>query len=205
MIDHATSARVKIESTEIQASSESRFGFSRGCRDRINENDCEVSGVRYLRGTRSSSPRRGQRRRNRNGKATGRKDASHLGCMQLAIIPHDVYVRRGAGRENSLSLPLLEWKRRSMLTGMLSEGVRFTYCLKLLIGLRTDAAFPCYAILLALCLCLCLCVAALFVFPSRSLYRMRCLLSLSNILRSSSRRSFPSTLAPTSSNTACYR
>lgn len=77
------------------------------------------------------------------------------------VIPHDVYAER--------SFSLLEITSLDA-NGDLSEGVRLAYCLKLLIGLRTDAAFPRYAVFR---LATSLCFSLLFPFASRSLYRIR--------------------------------
>lgn len=67
------------------------------------------------------------------------------------VIPRDVYARR-----SRRSLP--PGNNVARCQRECQRGSALAYCLKLLIGLRSDAAFSCYAVLLSLSLSPSLCV-----------------------------------------------
>lgn len=68
------------------------------------------------------------------------------------VIPRDVYARR-----SRRSLP--PGNNVARCQRECQRGSALAYCLKLLIGLRSDAAFSCYAVLLSLSLSPSLCVS----------------------------------------------
>lgn len=131
-----------------------------------------------------SEDRRRQEEKERESERKGRKDArSHLECMQLALF-RAMFMRGEATGSlpsgNNVARCRRECKRGSALA----------YCLKLLIGLRSDTAFPRYAVLLPLSLSF-----SLFLPLCASLIRIHRLLSLSVPVSASS----ASAPAPTSS------
>lgn len=92
----------------------------------------------------------GKEDKERETEREGRKDArSHLECMQLALFR--AMFMRG---EATTGLSLLEITSPDA-SGKRKRGSALAYCLKLLIGLRSDTAFPRYAVFLPLSFSLC--------------------------------------------------